>query len=62
MKTANDVVDSLMRHWGLATDADFARKVGIDPDSVLQMRKRKTTDKQTKIIILLLEELQRDKQ
>lgn len=57
MKTANDIVDVLIKHWNLSTDADFARKVGIDPDSVLQMRKRKTVDKQTKIIILLLEEL-----
>ena len=58
MKTASQVVDALLAHWDLSSDAELARKINVDPNSILQMRKRTTTDKQTNMIIALLNEQQ----
>jgi hypothetical protein len=57
--SANDLTDLLMQQWGIKTDAELARELGIeDRRSVGQFRNRKRNDDiQFRIIVNLLRDI-----
>ena len=53
----NELIDALIEHFGVAGDADLGRFIGVDRQTIYQLRKSTKIDPKTKLLNLLLREL-----